>query len=141
MAAVCVDDLAQCDRPTVSELPGPVAELVPPVVRGVRVAPREQGVPGEDACGVVRRENVAAEPERLGQVRRPRHDPWIGGSDGVDPAEGGPRHLPGAGPGLGVRGELGGEPVVELEGGQGRTVRSPAVGCRRLRCVVHYPQR
>ena len=65
-----VDDLAEVDRAPVAELPGPVAELVAAVVRGVRLHALDERVAAEDLREPRRRDIGFADAEPLRHLAR-----------------------------------------------------------------------
>ena len=73
--AVRADDLAERDRAAVAELPGPVAELVPAVARGVRLHAGQHAVAAEHLDRRADRRRRARDAEHLAHRVRPGQQP------------------------------------------------------------------
>ncbi len=119
-----VDGFAQGDGAPVTELPGPVAELVPAVVGRIGLHALEQRVAAEDLRKLRRGDGGFVDAQQRRHFGRMRDEPRRGDRLGLHPRVQRPVHLPPLRANVGIGRQLADEAVVEAEGLQG-------AGCRR----------
>ncbi len=113
--AAGVHHLAEVDGPPVAELAGPVAELMTTVAGGVRVHAGKRAIAGEHVGEHIAVALGGIEPHQLSHLRPARHQPRCRRRGRLHPREQRLAHLAARGARAGIRRQLAGETVVELE--------------------------
>ncbi len=113
-----VDDLAQGDGATVTQLPGPVAKLMSSIVGGKRLHACQQGISAENVGKELRFDLIIVKTKDFGHFRRVRNQAWRADRRWRNRRMQGTANLAQARAGFRIGGQFAEKSIVEMQSGK-----------------------